>query len=160
MAGTPEEQDKIEHLANLRAALMEHRQAHLQEAIAKRHARGEIYSKARVAAINAMAPSREDMDANVKGLYMAQGTSEDVLRVHARTHFAAVLVSKRLQLALMTADIAESAREMQTHEESFARAWIDAIGDSSFVDQMRVLQREAVAMFRKARQRASLRTTY
>jgi hypothetical protein len=77
---------------------------------------------------------------------MAQGTSEDVLRVHARTHFAAALVSKRLQLALMTADIAESAREMQTHEESFARAWIEAVGDSSFVDQMRVLQREAVAM--------------
>lgn len=150
MASTPQEQDRIEHLSNLRAELMEHRQAHLQEAIAKRHARGEIYSKARVAAINAMAPSREDMDAKVKSLYMAQGTSEDVLRVHARTHFAGALVSKRLGLAAMPADIAESAREMQAYEESFAQAWIDAIGDPSFVDQMRVLQREAVAMFRTA----------
>jgi hypothetical protein len=130
MAETPEEQARIEHLANLRADLMERRRAHLQEATAKRHARGEFYSTA---------PSRQEMDVNVKGLYMAQGTSEDVLRVHAQTHFASVLVSKRLSLALMPADIAESAREMHAHEESFARAWIDAIGDPSFADQMRGL---------------------
>jgi hypothetical protein len=36
-----------------------------------RHARGEVYSKARVAAINAMGPSRESLD-------------ESVLAVHAR----------------------------------------------------------------------------
>jgi hypothetical protein len=150
MASSPEEQERIEHLANLRAELMNRRQAHSQEATAKRHARGELYSKARVAAINAMAPSRQEMDAKVKGLYMAQGTSEDVLRVHARTHFASVLVSKRLSLALMPSDIAESARELHAHEESFARAWIDAIGDPSFVDQMRVLQREAMTMLRTA----------
>ncbi|GFE78420.1 hypothetical protein GCM10011487_04200 [Steroidobacter agaridevorans] len=150
MVRTPEEQAKIEHLANLRDALMEHRQAHSKEATAKRHARGEIYSKARVAAINALAPSREEMDSNVKGLYLEQGTSEDVLRAHARTHFASGLVSKRLSLALMPDDIAESAREMQEHEESFARAWIDAIGDLSFVNEMRELQREAVMMFRTA----------
>jgi hypothetical protein len=150
MAGTPEEQASIEHLANLQADLMKRRQAHFREATTKRHARGEIYSKARVAAINAMGPSRQELDANVKGLYMAQGTSADVLRVHARTHFADVMVSKRLSLALMPADLAESAREMHAHEESFARAWIGAIGDPSFVDQMRVLQREAVTMLRTA----------
>lgn len=150
MARTPEEQATIEYLANLRDALMERRRAHSKEATAKRHARGEIYSKARVAAINALAPSREEMDSNVKGLYMEQGTSGDVLRAHARAHFASGLVSKRLSLALMPDDIAESAREMQEHEESFARAWIDAIDDPSFVDEMRALQREAVMMFRTA----------
>lgn len=132
MAGTPEQQATIEHLANLRTALMEHRRAYFKEAVEKRHAR--------VAVINAMAPSREEMDANVKGLYMEQGTSEDVLRAHARTHFATALVSKRLALALMPADIAESAREMQAQEEAFARAWIDAVDDPSFVHAMRVLQ--------------------
>jgi hypothetical protein len=150
MAGTPEEQATIERLANLRDALMQHRQAYAKEATAKRHARGEIYSKERVATINALGPSREEMDSNVKCLYMEQGTSEDVLRAHARTHFASVLVSKCLGLALMPDDIAESAREMQSREESFARAWIEAIGDPSFVNEMRVLQREAVAMFRTA----------
>lgn len=150
MAGTPEEQARIDHLANLRDALMEHRQAYSKEAIAKRHAREEIYSNARVAAINALAPSREEMDSNVKGLYMEQGTTEDVLRAHARTHFASALVSKRLSLALMPDDIAESARKMQDREESFARAWIDAIGDPGFVEQMRVLQRDAMVMLRAA----------
>lgn len=141
MARTPEQQATIEHLANLRDVLMEHRQAHSKEATAKRHARGEVYSKARVAAIEALAPSREEMDSNVKGLYMEQGTSEDVLRVHARTHFASRLVSKRIGLALIPDDISQSARELQEREESFARAWIEAIGDPSFVDEMRALQR-------------------
>lgn len=158
MAGTPEQQATIEHLASLRTALMEHRRAYFKEAVEKHHARGEIYSKARVAAINAMAPSREEMDTNVKGLYMEQGTSEDVLRAHALTHFATALVSKRLALALMPADIAESAREMQAQEESFARAWIAAVDDPSFVDEMRVLQREAVTMFRTASRLVSATT--
>lgn len=120
MARASEQQTKIEHLIDLRADLMQRRQAH---AIA--------------AAINAVAPSREALDANVKGLYMEQGTSEDVLRVHARSYFTSVLVSKRVSLALMPADLAESAREMQAHEQVFARAWIGAVGDPSFVDEMR-----------------------
>jgi hypothetical protein len=122
MAEAPEEQARIEHLANLRADLMERRRSHLQ-----------------AAAVNAIAPSRREMNANVQALYMAQGTSEDVLRVHARTYFTDVLVSKRMSLSLMPADIAEPARELHAHEESFARAWIRAIGDSSFADQMRAL---------------------
>ena len=121
MAATPEQQAKVEYLLSLRVDLMERRRAYSQEATAQRHAPGL---------------SRQEMDANVKGLYMEQGTSEDVLRVHARTHFASVLASKRLGLALMPADIAQPAREMLAHEESFARAWIDAVGEPSFVDQM------------------------
>ncbi|HEY5761319.1 MAG TPA: hypothetical protein VIU34_36110 [Steroidobacter sp.] len=121
MASTPEQQAKVEHLLSLRVELMERRQAHSKEATAQRHAPGL---------------SRQEMDASVKGLYMEQGTSEDVLRVHARTHIASVLVSKRLGLALMPADFAQSAREMLAHEESFAGAWIAAVGDPSFVDEM------------------------
>ena len=121
MAATPEQQGKVEYLLSLRVDLMERRRAYSQEATAQRHAPGL---------------SCQEMDATVKSLYMEQGTSEDVLRVHARTHFASVLASKRLGLALMPADIAQSAREMLAHEESFARAWIDAVGDPSFVDQM------------------------
>jgi len=150
MARTPEEQATVDHLTNLRIELMERRQAHSKEMTEKRHARGEIYSKARVAALNAMGPSREELDRNVKGLYMQQGTSADVLRVHARTHFTDVLVTKRLSLNLMPANIAESAREMHAREEAFARAWIGAVGDPSFADQMRVLQRDAVKTFRTA----------
>ncbi|WP_129782555.1 hypothetical protein [Peristeroidobacter soli] len=98
MASTAEEQARIDRLVMLRAALMTHRQAQSTQAAE-------------------LGRSREELDASVKQLYMAQGTSEDVLRVHARTCFV---------------------REMQAHEVSFARAWIDAIGDPDFADQLRL----------------------
>lgn len=149
-ARTPEERARVDRLTGLRAALMEHRHAFSEEAIAKRHARGEIYSAARVASLNALAPTREELDLNVNGLYAEQETSEGVLRAHASTHFSSVMVSKRLGLAVTPPDIVEAARQMQAHEESFAREWIDAVDDPSFADHMRALQRDAVKMFRTA----------
>jgi hypothetical protein len=120
MAGASEQQTKIERLIDLRADLIHRRQAYSTKA-----------------AINLRAPSREELDTNAKGLYMGQGSSEDVLRVHAQSYFTSVLVSKRRNLALLPADIAQSAREMHAHEEAFARAWIGAVGDPIFVDEMR-----------------------
>jgi hypothetical protein len=90
MASTPEEQAKIDHLAKLHAELTQGTE---------------------------LEPRRKELDASVKDLYMAQGTAEDVLRVHARTYFT---------------------REMQTHEALFARAWIEAIGDPSLADRLRL----------------------
>lgn len=149
-AATREEREKLERLMELRSRLMQHREAYLKEAVAKRHARGEFYSASRVAAINAMAPTRDELDANVRGLYLLQPTSEGVLKAHARTHFAQPLVSQRLMLADMPADIVEAARSIQAHEEAFAKAWVAAVGDPGFASQLREEQRQALALFRTA----------
>ncbi len=149
-AATDGQREKVERLAASRAQLMAHREAWFHEATAKRHARGEIYSAARVAAINAMAPSREAMDRDVAALYGAQADADDVLRVHARTHFAHALVSQRLLLPLMTPDIAAGAREAQAREERFAREWVAAIGDPAFAAELKEAQREALVFHRTA----------
>ncbi|QJR12012.1 hypothetical protein DSM104443_03095 [Usitatibacter rugosus] len=139
---------KIERLIELRSALMRHRDTHTQEAVAKRHARGEIYSKSRVAAINAMMPDKASQDESVATLYLRQPDAEGVLKMHARTSFAYVLVSQRLMVKDHTPDMVEGARVIQEHEERFARAWIAAVGDKSFESEMRERQREAIATLR------------
>jgi hypothetical protein len=50
-AVTPDQRAKVEHLAALRLVLMQRRDAFHHEAVAKRHARGEVYSRTRVAAV-------------------------------------------------------------------------------------------------------------
>lgn len=147
-ANNAEQRGKVERLIELRLILMQRRHSFGKEALNKRHARGEIYSKARVAAINAMGPSKSDMDSNVKSFYLHQVDSEGVLKAHARSHFAYGLVSARLLLANTPPDIADAAREMQEHEESFASAWVAAIGDDSFKSELRQLQRKALRVLR------------
>ena len=147
-ANTPDQRAKVEHLVALRQVLMQRRDAFHQEAVAKRHARGEIYSRARVAAINAMGPSQSDLDTNVKSSYLRQPDSEAVLKAHASSHFAYGLVSARLMLAYCTPDIADAARAMQRHEDAFASAWVDAIADASFKPELRQSQREALRALR------------
>jgi hypothetical protein len=147
-ATTPDQRAKVERLVALRLALMQRREAFNTEAVAKRHARGEIYSKARVAAIHAMGPTQSDLDGNVKNSYQRQPDSEGVLKAHARSHFAYGLMSARLMLALHTPDIADAARAMQRHEDAFARAWVDAIADASFKPALQQSQREALRALR------------
>jgi hypothetical protein len=147
-ANTPNQRAKVEHLIALRLVLMQHREAFHQEAVAKRHARGEIYSKARVAAINAMGPTRSDLDSHVKSSYLRQPDAEGVLKAHARSHFAYGLMSARLMLALCTPDIADAARAMQRHEDAFAREWVDAIADAGFKPELQQAQREALRVLR------------
>lgn len=149
-ADTPDLRAKLEHLLSLQAALMVQRDAFMQFAIARRHARGEVYSKARVAALNAMARSRKDMDASVKTLYLCQPDALGVLKVHARTNFTNVMVSQYLGLALAPPDIAQEARAMHAQEEAFASAWIAAIADADFLRDIQTLRREAVSLFRTA----------
>jgi len=147
-ASTPDQRAKVEHLIALRLVLMQRRDAFNIEAVAKRHARGEIYSRARVAAINAMGPTQADLDSNVKSSYLRQPDAEGVLKAHARSHFAYGLVSARLMLALHTPDIADAARAMQGHEDAFAIAWIDAIDDASFKPELQQSQRETLRALR------------
>lgn len=147
-AHTPDQRAKVEHLAALRLALMQRRDAFTQEAVAKRHARGEIYSKARVAAINAIGPTQSDLDSNIKSSYLRQPDSEGVLKAHARSHFAYALVSARLLLARYPSDMADAARAMQRFEEAFANAWVDAIDDANFKPELRQSQREALRTLR------------
>lgn len=147
-AHTPGQRAKVEHLAALRLALMQRRDAFTQEAVAKRHARGEIYSKARVVSINSMGPNQSDLDGNVKSSYLRQPDAEGVLKAHARSHFAYALVSARLLLARYPSDMADAARAMQRHEEAFANAWVDAIADANFKPELRQSQREALRTLR------------
>lgn len=149
-AATASEREKVGRLIALRADLMAHRDAHLREATVKRHARGEIYSKARVAAINALGPSKSELDKEVRTRFLRQADAVGVLKSHARAAFGFGLVSQRLALADMPADILASARSLQAHEERFANAWLAAIGDAAFTAEVRVRQRESVAMLRTA----------
>jgi len=149
-AATPEERRKVERLVDLRSRLMKQREAYLNEATARRHARGERYSRSQIAAINEMAPSRVELDAYVKTLYAPQPDSTGVLKAHARTHFVHALVPARLMLADLPPDIVEAARLMQEHEERFARAWLAAIGDPAFDAELREQRRQALTLFRGA----------
>jgi hypothetical protein len=127
---------------------MEHRIAFEKEARCKRHARGEVYSAARVAAINAMGPSKAELDECVEMSYKSQNDSEGVLKAHARSHFGYGLVSARFLLASYPADIAAASHEILRQEEAFAEAWINSIGDKSFKAELRGLQLEAVRTLR------------
>ncbi len=147
-AATTEQRLDIQGLVELRAALMRRRAAFADEATARRHARGEIYSNARVAAINATGPTRGDMDRDISRLYMRQPDSAQVLMTHARVHFGTALMSSRLLLKLHPADVVDLAREMQRHEEAFAAAWFAAVGDPAFKVEMRKLQRDALRQLR------------
>lgn len=149
-AGSPAQHQRIERLRDSRRVLVEQRAAFAAEATAKRHARGEIYSKARVAAINSMGPTKTALDASAKHLYERQVDSIGVLQMHARVHFAHSLVSARLLLASTPPDIATVAAEMQRREEGFATEWIRAAGDADFAAEMRRLQREALCALRTA----------
>jgi hypothetical protein len=147
-ATTPAQHAKVAQLQVLRAALMQQRDAFQHEAVTARHARGEVYSAARVAAINAMGPSREELERNARGLFRSAADADGVLQAHARVQFAHALMSSRLLLQHATPDIAEAARAMQRHEEAFAVAWVAAIGDAAFAAELRTIQRDALVALR------------
>ena len=148
---------KVEGLVKRRLTRMELRASFTRLAVARRHAQGEVYSKARVAAINAMGPTRASMDASVKSLYLRQPDSQGVLKMHALSHFTTPLASQRLGLALMPADLMQEARAMQAQEEAFATAWIAAVDDPDSALDIRQRRREAMVMLRTAtRPRESL----
>lgn len=151
-AATTEQQAKVRQLMERRAGLMKRRADYLAEATAKRHARGEIYTKARVAAINAMGPSKADLDRDVRALYGAQPDADEVLMAHARVHFGFGLMSSRCLLKAHTPDIAHAAREMQRDEEAFAAAWIAAVQRDEFIAEVRQAQRDALRQLRTSTQ--------
>ncbi|MBX7259561.1 MAG: hypothetical protein K1Y02_24590 [Candidatus Hydrogenedentes bacterium] len=149
-ARTEEERAAVSRLLAFRQSLMTDREAFSEESVRKRHARGEIYSPARVAVINSYCPSRESLDDEVKKKYLRQSDFAGVLKAYARVHFGTALVSMRSIVSAMPKDIIDSARRMQQLEESFANAWLSAIGDENFTAEVRELQREATVLFRTA----------
>lgn len=151
-AVTPEQRDRVTHLMALREDMMQRREAHMVEATAKRHARGEVYSASRVAAINAMGPSKEAMDRDVHALYAAQSDGDGVLMTHARVNFGQGLMASRLLLRSMPPDIVDAAREMQRREEAFAGAWIAAIGSDGFAAEVRQAQLDGLKFLRTSTQ--------
>jgi len=147
-ADSADQHATISDLITLRNELMVERDNFRREATAKRHERGEIYSRSRIAAINSYTARLEDLESVVEDLYASQSTSSAVLRAHARCHFSTALVSSRSLLSSMPSNIAAAAEAMQSREEEFAKTWLDAIGDAAFTREIRGLQREAALMFR------------
>lgn len=146
----PDMLGKLERLAGLRETLMRRRAATVRLLVERRHARGEFYSDAKVSSINGLGPSREELEKSVRELYEAQPHAEGVLKAHARVHFGQGLVSQRSQMPLMTADIADIARDALAQEEAFATAWCDAIADPAFRAELARCQREALKLLRNA----------
>lgn len=149
-ADAPEVLAGLQRLLASRATLMHQRDAFAREAIAMRHARGEVYSSARVAAINAIGPGGAEMEVNAKTLYQRQSDAWGVLKAHARVHFVYALMSSRLLLAVHEDNIREAAHRMQAREEDFACAWLNTLNDAAFSSEIRQLQRAALATLRTA----------
>jgi hypothetical protein len=139
---------RLRALAAQHAKLQEARAAFNREAIACRHARGEIYSAARVATINAFVPSLAELELTAQRLYDRKASVDEVLKSHARVHFCNVLMSARLNLAYFPPDILAAARVMQAQEEAFAGAWLACIDDAAFSAEIHTLQREALRILR------------
>jgi hypothetical protein len=127
---------KLAHLTALRSALMAQRDEFDRLATAKRHARGEIYSKTMVARINGFAPSMEELERNAQTLYGRKSSCIEVLKAHASTHFMHGLASQRSQLRYLTDDVRQDAAAMLTDEERFADAWMATIGDEAFTSEI------------------------
>lgn len=149
-AKTDGERAKVQRLIELRCNLLRHRAAHSEHMTAMRHARGEIYSDAKVMAINAMAPTKDELDQSVRTCYQSQVDVEGVLKAHARIHFGQGLISQSSLLTNVPNDIVDAARQMLALEKAFAAEWIAAIEDSTFHSELRKLQRDTMAMFRNA----------
>jgi hypothetical protein len=140
--------ERLRSLAAQRAKLQEARADFNREAIARRHARGEIYSAARVAAINAFAPGLAELELDAQRLYGRQTSVDGVLKSHALVHFCNVLMAARLNLAYFPPDILAAARAMQAQEEAFASAWLACIDDPAFSADIRTQQRAALRNLR------------
>lgn len=141
---------RLAALAAHREALMRERAAFDAEATRLRHARGEIYSAARIAALNAMVPSAEDLAAQARTLYGRSESAVEVMKTHARVHYVYVLMGARLNLAHLPADVIDAGRAMQRAEEVFANAWLACIDDPAFLVELRRDQREALKSLRTA----------
>jgi len=149
-AATEAERAAIERLVALRADLELQRAAHSRLMVARRHARGEFYSDAKVRAINEMGPSRKELDKTVNDYYAKQEGAMGVLKVHGLVHFGMALMSQRSNLAQVPPDIVDDVRQMRELEEAFADAWGAAIGDPGYDAQLAERRREAARMFRTA----------
>jgi hypothetical protein len=147
-AHTDQERAAIERLCRHRAVLMEKRAHFLDQVTAKRHACGEFYSDAKVASINAMGPTRAELDQRVRGCFESQPDVMSILKSHALSQFGYGLISQRSLLVHAPDDIVELVREKQALEEAFAAEWLDAIDDPSFRNQVRHAQRETMITLR------------
>lgn len=141
---------RVQALATARLDLMAARDAFHTEATARRHARGEIYSATRIAALNALGPSAEELEKQARTLYERHTNAVDVLKTHARVHFVNVLMMARLNLAHYPADVRDAAHAMQAREEAFCTAWLATIDDADFAAEIRTEQREALRSMRTA----------
>jgi hypothetical protein len=147
-AASDAERAAIERLRGLRAALQAEREAHHQLMVARRHARGEVYSDAKIKSINAFGPDRKELDKTVNDYYAQQDGAMGVLKAHGLSHFGAAMMSQRSNLAYAPPDVIDEVRKMQKLEEAFADAWISTIGDPAFNARLAQARRDAAKLFR------------
>ncbi len=143
--------DAITALQAKRAALTAERAAHLAEMTRKSHARGEIYSAARVAAINAMMPDQASMEREVRALYERQPDARAVLEAHALVAFGLNLEQQRSWIKLSPPDVQADLRRMAALEEAFARAWVAVVGDPKLEARLRARRIAAQKQLRSSR---------
>jgi len=158
-ASTDAARTGVQHLLEQRAALEERRAAHALDMTARRHARGEVYSDAKVDAINRMMPSKAELERNIQDLYARSPDAAGVLERYAVTSFPMLRAQRRTMLSALPADAKEAARAMEEDEERFRAAWIAAIGSPTLVRQLKARERELVLLFRTASRPMFLVTT-
>ncbi|MTW11321.1 hypothetical protein GM658_12020 [Pseudoduganella eburnea] len=149
-AASDAERAAIERLLALREQLQAEREAHNELMIARRHARGEFFSDAKVKAINAMGQSSKEIDKTVNEYYAKQDGAMGVLKAHGMSHFGWGIVSQRSSISAFPADVVDDVRRMRKLEEAFANEWIAAIADPAFNAKLMERRREAAKMFRSA----------
>jgi hypothetical protein len=145
------ERGVVNQLILHRETLIAERAEHLKRVTIKRHARGEFYSDAKVKAINAMMPTKEELDRSVRDCFESQPDFAGVLKCHAIPHFGFGLISQRNLLACAPEDIVEDMRAMLALEEAFAAEWVKAIDDPVFQAELHQRQRETMAMLRTSK---------
>lgn len=150
---------EMQRLLEQRAALEERRAAHALDMTARRHARGEVYSDAKVDAINRMMPSMAELERSIRELFARLPDAAAVLERYAVTHFPMLRAQRRTMISALPAEAEEAARAMEEDEERFRTAWIAATGSPTLVRQLKARERELVLLFRTGSRPMFLVTT-
>lgn len=150
-AKSDHERGVVNQLILHRETLIAERAEHWKRVTIKRHARGEFYSDAKVKAINAMMPTKEELDRSVRACFESQPDFAGVLKNHALSQIGSRLIYERNLLANAPEDIVEDLRAMLALEEAFAAEWVKAIDDPAFQAELHQRQRETAAMLRTSK---------
>lgn len=149
-AATDEERAQVRRLMTLRQALLQRRADHMAWMIARRHARNEVYTDAKVSAINAMGPTQSELEEAISGSYARCRDAPSVLKAFLAAEFSVKHAQSKSWLRQLPEDVRDAARQMSKDEAAFAAEWLAVIGDPAFPAELRAKEREWAVLFRDA----------